>query len=115
MRVSRSTSVVVGLFALLLLGLGIALSVALNRIEQLEGSAPSANDVNSDLQRLREEVEMLREQLEIEMTKSVALEAALELARAEKRPDETPSLAADEPQSARDPESTSANPAPKNP
>jgi multidrug efflux pump subunit AcrA (membrane-fusion protein) len=82
MRVSRSTSVIVGVFALVMLVLAVALSTALNRIEQLEGAMPTAGDVDRDRQQLREEIEALRSQLDAERTKNVALEAALELARA---------------------------------
>jgi len=82
MRVSRHLSVIAGIFALILLAMAIALSSALNRIEQLEGALPSPTDVDRDRQQLREEIESLRRQLETERTKNVALQAALELARA---------------------------------
>jgi len=63
MRVSRHLSVIAGIFALILLAMAIALSSALNRIEQLEGALPSPTDVDRDRQQLREEIESLRRQL----------------------------------------------------
>lgn len=75
----------VGVFGLALLGMALALSTALNRIEELENALITPSEVERDRQRLREEIEELRRQLETERTKNVALETALERVRAQLR------------------------------
>lgn len=65
--------------------MALALSTALNRIEELENALITPSEVERDRQRLREEIEELRRQLETERTKNVALETALERVRAQLR------------------------------
>lgn len=65
--------------------MALALSTALNRIEELESAMVPPLEVERDRQRLREEIEELRRQLEAERTKNIALQTALERVRAQLR------------------------------